>query len=1031
MKKLNKIIFTIVLTLSIMFTVKVNAVTQLNKTGIINSSMTYTKEGQTWHNNIVSYKTVPNDYDAYCIDPALYGNLNGLSERKLVDNTTGRQRAYEISLMSAMENAYNADYDYETTTNALRFLTVGMGMARKGTYPGGDDLNSTFIVTFANWISEKEENYTYWYQAFYGVNPPTKLSGNSAKRAIYDAVSYTEQYTPAGYITPFGGADVMLLNIKGLAINALRTAAQSRINNSQTSTDAYKIKLSDSGLIKESTKNGNKYLTRDIVYVVNTSIYDRNAGFVKNVTLSSSYSKFMTLQYSTDGVNYQTLSSSTNLVALGVDKVYIRVHIDATKADFPECETISYTLSYRYYDPSMQSVGYMLYAGLESQRFVYYTRNTDLANGGMPDSIPGTTELCGACETDVTIPKDCTELGDTAKTDDIIGGIKAPTNVSKCILKKNDDAGNSYMLTANNGGTDASNPYCSIWCKEDYAVVRFSGVKRAQSGRYFKVQGRIEGTKTCYTSSGTTSNTNDNRINIEKYQSDIADAQVELVEAYKEYLKVTTACSNSNSGYTTGSVTVPDYVRKNNGEVSLNGTKEETYEYNASDCSGLKTQAQTRLTNAQNNYNNINNQYGQCTNWTNNFKFDQDIYYTYQENYQKLLNDEQTKMAKTCSGKDCVTSTSDWYCTGDSVGSEYNNCSGSTSTTNPTTTRTYLYCDNNGCSTKNEIVSTSKYVKRTVNAAADYTTQNQFYNIYTSGKVTVKDVLNSDLNGKLVDGSPVSVKTEKGVYTFTYRLANLGEFYNTGDSGRISGSNTSVIKTLKGKGTINFDGDYICYYTVNCPECDYTCDDDNDCEWDPVCPTCTSTCVNCIYDTNKLNVSFRQISSEDVNPNDRNLGYNWNENTEFKLISEKAEDTKKEIEQKGASVEEETPILSVEMTPDLAKSIREYNENNESNGGYTNESMSCYDYDDGQNKYTKVFCFSKFLDEMSEKYSDSFKFIDTDTDKRISKEERDNTKDSTQLARKITQSGYWTIYKKSTDYTLGDYNGVVGGPSWK
>ena len=143
------------------------------------------------------------------------------------------------------------------------------------------------------------------------------------------------------------------------------------------------------------------------------------------------------------------------------------------------------------------------------------------------------------------------------------------------------------------------------------------------------------------------------------------------------------------------------------------------------------------------------------------------------------------------------------------------------------------------------------------------------------------------------------------------------------------------------------------------------------------------------------------------------------------------EDTKKEIEQKGASVEEETPILSVEMTPALAKSIREYNENNESNGGYTNESMSCYDYDDGQNKYTKVFCFSKFLDEMSEKYSDSFKFIDTDTDKRISKEERDNTKDSTQLARKITQSGYWTIYKKSTDYTLGDYNGVVGGPSWK
>lgn len=1028
MKKLNKIILITIISILVLFINNTSALTSVNKTGIINSSMTYKNGGVVTHNNVVTYKI--NDTNAYCLDPALYGQLTNLSQRKLTEGTTGREKAFEIAILNVLENAYSAGYDYETTTNAIRSITVGMGMARRGTFPGGEDLNSTFIVTFANWVSESEENYTYWYQAFYGINPPKKLSGNSAKNAIYDAVSYAENYVPASYIEVFNGADTTLKNMKTLTINALRTAGQIRINNSSNSQEAYKLKLSDAGLIKETTKNNVKYLTRDITYVVNTALYDKTTGYVKDFTLSSTYNKFMALQYSTDNVNYKSLSSQTNLVSLNSDKVYVRIHIEAAKSDFPDCETIDYTLSYKYYDPSMQSVGYILTGDNNAQRFVYYERNIELVNSGLKDSITSTTELCGACETEVTIPKDCTELGDTAKTDDIIGSINAPSNVEKCILKKNDDAGNSYMLTSANGGVDSSNPYCSVWCKEDYAVVRFSGVKRAQSGRYFKVQGRIEGTKTCYTSSGTTGSAKDNRIDIDKYESDIKDAQIELIEAYTELLKIKDACSNSTSGYINGSVSVPTYIENSNGQIALSTTKMVDYEYNSSDCTGLKTQAQTRLTNAQNNYNNINNQYGQCTSWTNDFKFDQDIYYTYSENYQKLLNDEQTKMDKTCSGKDCVTETENWYCAGDSVGSGYNNCSSTSTTTNPTVTREYLYCDTTGCSTKTLSISTAKYVKKSVSAATDYSTSNQFYNIYTSGKVTVQDVLDSDLNGKLVDGSPVSVQTKKGVYTFTYKLDKLGEFYNSNNQGRLSGSQTSVIKALKGKGTINFDGDYICYYTVNCPECDYTCEEGT-CKWDPVCPDCESTCENCIYDASKLKVSFRQVTSENLNPNDRELGYNWNENTEFNLISEKAEDTKTEIEQTASQIEQETPILKVDMTPSLAKEIREYNESNESNGGYTNSTMSCYDYNDGKNKYENILCFSNFLDEMSEKYSSSFEFTSTDTQKRISLSERKSVSDEEQLSKQITNSGYWTIYQKATGYTLGDYNSTVGGPSWK
>ena len=1000
------------------------------------------------------------DITAYCLDPSALMYKEIRVEKELVNNNkaTGRAYSFEVAIKDVLKKGN--DSNKVAVANAVRFVSGSMGMTidkNAGSWPGGRMMTKTYISQGALWISESRDNYKAWYQALYGKEPTSLLSGDEAFAKVLSAVyGITTSYSNYGIdiektfvFYPYNDTGRNTLNAaKTLFINALKEAAKARMAGDKAPKKDFKLALVSNGEMKEKRVGDTAYLTRDITYVVNTANYDRTAGFIRNFNVTSAYGKYMTIQYSTDGNNYQTLAKNTNLVSLGASKVYVRIHIEGPKSAFLDCEEMPFTFTYNYYDPSFVEKAYILTATVTSaggkryQRMVAYVKvdlkSIDDGSGvgpdGLKDTIKGSTELCGACDTEITIPKDCTELGESVQTEDVISRISAPEKVTKCILKKSDDAGNSYKASTCNGGVEDTNPYCSVYCKEDYATVRFSGVKQAQSGRYFKVNGRIEGTKTCYTSSGTNGGSG-NAINVAQYENDIAAAQTELIEAYIEYKKVNAACDGNHA---TGTVTAPGYTAGTDGQIKItNPSAGYNYSYDLSNCNSLKTQATNRLKAAQNKYNSINNQYNACTSWTTTFNFNQDIYYTYSENYSKLLNDEQTKMNRSCNGADCVTSKSDWYCSGDLSSTDkgtYSSCTKAPTSTVPTANRNYIYCDTTGCSVQTKVVPTAKYVKKAVNAKVDYTTNNQFYNVYTSGKITIKDILDSDLNASLVDGSPLSVKTEVGVYTFNYEIRNLGEFYDTCTSGRLSGASNSVVNALNKQGTIKFDGDYICYYTVDCPECKIVCvgPDGGDCSWkQPECPTCDPVIIpaNTMF-TDDLQVTFRPVTSSDIDPNNRDgnntLGYNWSSNTEYELISEKAEDTKQEIEEKGALVENEEPILSVKMTPQLAKKIKDYNKNQESSGGYTNDSMVCYNYVDGKKVYDNIYCFSKFLDDMS---SDSDSFIFSKS--RLSSDKRNSIKDEDKLSKEITDSGYWTLYSKASKYDLGKYDGVVGGPAWK
>ncbi len=140
------------------------------------------------------------------------------------------------------------------------------------------------------------------------------------------------------------------------------------------------------------------------------------------------------------------------------------------------------------------------------------------------------------------------------------------------------------------------------------------------------------------------------------------------------------------------------------------------------------------------------------------------------------------------------------------------------------------------------------------------------------------------------------------------------------------------------------------------------------------CPNgrCQVNCKSCLFDGTDLKASYRQITNEDLNPNDRSLGTNWawdnNINTAIEL---KAYVTTKEIEENSNSIyevdfentsDEQDFAMQVTMDPKAVNWIRDYNQT--ASGGYLNNTLECYDLEVGENIYDNVYCYSTFIDEM-------------------------------------------------------------------
>lgn len=224
------------------------------------------------------------------------------------------------------------------------------------------------------------------------------------------------------------------------------------------------------------------------------------------------------------------------------------------------------------------------------------------------------------------------------------------------------------------------------------------------------------------------------------------------------------------------------------------------------------------------------------------------------------------------------------------------------------------------------------------------------------------------------------------------------------------------------------------------------------------CPNCEVVCVGkCLYvfPNNKTNdgevqFQFRPVSPNNMNPNSRPLGYNWDlHNPSNSLIAQKATDTIYEIESRASSTTSQNDdyTLSVNMTPDMVTYIKKYNNEQLSQGAYNNDTLNCYDYElEGYDENTcqdagyiwkdnkcimsKVFCYSTFIDSLIENFPNEIEAPNREESRNSSHSGFRPYTGIPNSSQEIVTNDYWTIYK----FTEIDINGdglPNIGPSWK
>lgn len=452
--------------------------------------------------------------------------------------------------------------------------------------------------------------------------------------------------------------------------------------------------------------------------------------------------------------------------------------------------------------------------------------------------------------------------------------------------------------------------------------------------------------------------------------------------------------------------------------------------------------------------------YNACTTgWINTFLFKQKLRYYYDENHGKdgenytpyydlIALDEYKELQYLAKDGSEQVNTKITICTGQAndayecIGNQINLSGDAENSAMGTynykstyssafSSKSFTVCTSSGCKTENPNISQARFVKKEVEKKQDYVTPTAFYQIAANGKITV----NGDYTGNkvqleaLLNGLPVSTNTVGGG-VFRLMIEDLGEFYDEKEgTGRLIDFNGDREENsiAYNNGANTFDGNYTCRYESpckpkDCPNCTFECIGDS-CEWKQCTgESCEVACNGCIINLDELNIIHKTISTTNFHAANRTFGYNWitTSNLEsLKLLNKKAEKTISEIEDVNEMVYDKTGddselAFSIKMTPDVINTIKEYNKKHTKDGGYINDSLTCYDATiDGQT-YKNIYCYSDLIDELVGEYEEVINApnrLENNESKRKSETE---------------SSGYWTLW---SGYVYNE--SVLGGPSWK
>ncbi len=564
-----------------------------------------------------------------------------------------------------------------------------------------------------------------------------------------------------------------------------------------------------------------------------------------------------------------------------------------------------------------------------------------------------------------------------------------------------------------------------------------------------------------------------------------------------EIPKVTDSEGGSGSvSYSDSSITcnaIYEDGKKVGEEISAQPSAKEQYEQWKSEVNNNKTQAEQTMTSKLEEYKKEINAYNSClTAWTMEYQFAQKLQFYYDETqgslndfsasipYYSLLKDDQKYLeaVEDTYGEETEvivckeTASEEYVCEGDSTSFElsveelasvnideygYDSTYGSAFES-----KDYVICNpDEGCKTDPREISQASFVKKTIRKTQDYITPTVFYQIEANGKITVNSgYAGDDVKLEALENAlPISTKAVVGG-TFRLMLEDLGEFYDSGEVGRLidyQGDNESrsVANALGYNSEEGFDGNYECYYTSPCKP-----DDCPNCEFIgtplEICPNCDFTpCVNCVFNLDELQINVKPITNTDVVSVDRDYGYNWIVNTtleELTLLSQKAEQTIHEIEEDNDLVYNSTKVsdgsglaFSIKLDSAVISKIREYNKAAEGEGGYGNDSLTCYDAQIGDDVVKNVYCYSELIDQLLSMSDIQDKVPSDIYDIRVSESQRS---DENNAANGGSTNGYWKLW---TDETLNMENisgtgwsyanvgyddktgqaDIIGGPAWR
>ena len=615
-----------------------------------------------------------------------------------------------------------------------------------------------------------------------------------------------------------------------------------------------------------------------------------------------------------------------------------------------------------------------------------FTGEIDAGNGGEYYTKYCENQKCTE-KTKVEVPEYC----DDDKDQNI--SITSPKNVQYCVLNNKDEASNTYKLS--DGQIFNDNPYCAVYCKEDYKMT-MPGAQYANSGRYFELKNTVvEATRTCY-ATNPDGNSSAPAMNIQKFVNDVKTKQQAVVDAYNAYKKAekelelsgnpdphsSTACgqteynySISPTGYsgakavcdnTTGKCTFAPDTGSTSGYAWGTWLSEShpcvgpvdpktkvcptTCSANPStvpipDFAGNKARAESALYAAINSLKTTITHMEQCYNWTNNLCLNTEIEFNYEEQYSSDINYEQISLTPAKDANGTIVGKDATYGNTPTISTDYDvDIKGTLENIN------YLYCNTSGCNnsndeTKADNISTLAthyyYRKIETKGKAEYANTQQFQTHYPSGSIeTVADKNSLKYNYSYLGAVfPIALNTSRGVYKWTLDYTQLGQYNDTGSIQCKNGRLDDVVKTINSGNNVKAELQYVCVYVVSCDDCDYQCVGEG-CliPTNPSCPECDVYCDNCIFDGNDT-YTYQAKSLNEFNPSGRVLGTNWS--------NEKGRTTIQEIEEKGETIYVEAEDIYI-LTANQKKAIRDYNKQT---GTYVALDLTYHDSNNIKNAY--------------------------------------------------------------------------------